>query len=170
MEEEITGSDVEEEGADVMPKMARVSKGRPRVTTKSQVSPTPVDPNTTSMIIPSPTESISGDEDSNREDYLYNTDSLTSHTISSNSTSADILSVEASSGIPPSVSESNFSTVMPYLEESSQSDHASDSVFTEASTEQHSSQHITDSPIPKHSTILSSSPEAPAPRRSIRST
>ena len=52
---------------------------------------------------------------------------------------------------------------MPYLEEISQSDHASDSVFTEASTE-HTSQHITDFPI------LSSPPESPPPRRSARST
>ena len=65
----------------------------------------------------------------------YNTDLLTSHTTASNSTSPDILSVETSSNIPPSVSESKFSTIMPYLEESLQSDHASDSVFTEASTD-----------------------------------
>ena len=101
---------------------------------------------------------------------MYNTDSLTSHTLASNSTSPDILSVEASSNIPPSVSESKFSTIVPYLEESSQFDHVSDSVFTEASTEQHSSQHITDSPLPKDSTVLSSPPESPAPRRSAKST
>ena len=52
---------------------------------------------------------------------------------------------------------------MPYLEETSQSDHASGSVFTEASIK-HPSQHVTDSPI------LSSPPESPAPRRSARST
>ena len=101
---------------------------------------------------------------------MYNTDSLTSHTTASNITSVDILSVEASSNIPPSVSESKFSTIMPYLEESLQSDHASDSVFTDVSTEQNSSQHITDSPIPKDSTVLSSPPESSAPRRSTRST
>ena len=172
VEEGITDSDEEEEGGDVMPKVARSSKGRTRVTTKPQASPTPVDPNASPMIIPSPPESISGDEDSNGEDDLYNTDSLTSHTTASNSTSADILSVEASSSIPPSVSESKFSTIMPYLEEYSQSDHTSHSVFTgtEASTEPHSSQHITDSSIPKDSTVLSSPPESPAPRRSARIT
>ena len=59
---------------------------------------------------------------------------------------------------------------MPFLEES---DHASDSVFTdtEASLEPHSSspgQHIIESPIP---TVLSSGPpESPTPRRSTRST
>ena len=41
---------------------------------------------------------------------------------------------------------------------------------TEASIEQHSSQHITDSPIPQDSTVLSSPPESPVPRRSARST
>ena len=101
MEEGIASSDEEEEGGDVMPKVARVPKGRPRITTKPQASPTPVDPNTSSMIIPSPPESISGDEDSNGEDEMYNTDSLTSHTTARNSTSADILSAEASSSIPP---------------------------------------------------------------------
>ena len=170
VEEGITGSDEEEEEGDVMPKVARASKGRPRVTTKPQGSPTPVDPNASSIISPSPPEYISGNEDSNGEEDSYNTDSLTSHTTASNSTSPDILSVEASSNIPPSVSENKFSTIMPYLEESSQSDHASNSVFTEASTEQHSSQHITDSAISKDSTILSIPSKSPAPRRSARST
>ena len=45
VEEGITGSDEEEEGGDVMPKVARASKGRPRVTTKPQVSPSLVDSN-----------------------------------------------------------------------------------------------------------------------------
>ena len=170
----ITDSDEEEEGGGVMPKVARASKERPRVTTKLQASPDPVDPNASSMIIPSPSESLSGDKDNNGEDDLYYTDSLTSHTTASNSISADILSVEASNSIPPSVFESKFSTIMPYLEESPQSDHASDSVFTdtEALTEPNSSpsQHIPDSPIPKDSTVLSSPLESPAPRRSARST
>ena len=65
VEEGITDSDEEEEGGDVMPKVARVPKGRPRVTTKPQASPSPVDPNASSMIIPSPPVSISGDEGSN---------------------------------------------------------------------------------------------------------
>ena len=126
------------------------------------------------MIIPSPPEYISGDEDSNGEDDLYNTDSLSSHTTASNSTSAHILSVEVSSSIPSSVTESKFSTIMPYLEESLQSDHASDSVFTdtEASIEPHSSpsQHMTDLPLSRDTTVLSSPPESPAPWRSARST
>ena len=87
VEEGVTDSDEEEEGRAVMPKVARVPKGSPRVTTKPQVSPTPADPNASSLIVPSPPESISGDEDSNGEDdLLYNTDSLTSHTTASSST------------------------------------------------------------------------------------
>ena len=172
VEEGITDSDEEEEGGAVMPNVARVPKGRPRVTTKPPTSPTPVNQNASSLIIPSPPESLSGDEDSNGEDDLvYNTDSLTSHTTASNSTSADILSVEASSSIPPSVTESKFSTIMPYLEDS---DHASDSVFidTETSSEPHASpsQHITQSPMPIDSTVVSSPPESPTPRRSTRCT
>ena len=173
VEEGITDSDEEEEGGDVMPKVARTIKRRPRVTTKPQASPTPVDPNASSLIIPSPLNLYQGMRIVMGGD-VYNTDSLTSHTTASNSTSADILSVEASSSVPPSVTESKFSTIMPYLEESLQSDHASDSVFTdtEASIELHSSpsQHITESPIPKDSTVLSSPPESPAPKRSARNT
>ena len=45
VEEGVTDSDEEEEGRAVMPKVARVPKGRPRITTKPQVSPTPADPN-----------------------------------------------------------------------------------------------------------------------------
>ena len=65
VEEGITDSDEEEEGGAVMPKVARVPKRRPSITTKQQASPTPVDPNASSLIIPSPPESVSGDEDSN---------------------------------------------------------------------------------------------------------
>ena len=53
-----------------MPKVVRASKGRPGVTTKPQDSPTPVDPNASSVIILSPPETISGDEDSNGEEWF----------------------------------------------------------------------------------------------------
>ena len=156
-----------------MPKVARVPKGSPKVTTKPQDSPTIADPNASSLTVPSPPESVSGDEDSNGEDDLeYNTDSLTSHTTASSSTSADMLSVEACSSIPPSLTESKFSTIMPYLE----SDHASDNVFLdpETSLDPHVSQHISQSPTPTDSIVTSSPPESPeqltAPRRSARST
>ena len=83
-----------------------------------------------------------------------------------------MLSVEASNSIPPSLTESKFSTIMPYLE----SDHASDNVFldTETSLDPNVSQHISQSPTPTDSTVTSSPPESPeqspAPRRSTRST
>ena len=109
MEEGVTDSEEEEEGRAEMPKVARVPKGRPRVTTKPQVSLTPADPNASSLIVPSPPESISGDEDSNGEDDLsYNTDSLTSHTTASSFTSADMLSVEASNSISPVLQKVNL--------------------------------------------------------------
>ena len=174
VEEGITDSDEEEEGGAVMPKVARVPKGSPRVTTKPQDSPNPADPNASSLTDSSPSESISGNEDSNGEDNLvYNTDSLTSHTTATSSTSADMLSVEASNSISPSVTESKFSTIMPYLDESG---HTSDNVFldTETSLAPHVSQHISQSPTPTESTVASSPLElpvqSPAPRRSARST
>ena len=176
MEEGVTDSEEEEEGRAVRPKVAMVSKGIPRVTTKAQVSLTPADTNASSLIVPSPPESISGDEHSNGEDDLsYNTDSLTSHTTSSSSTSADMLSVEAINSLPPSVTGSKFSTIMPYLEES---DHVSNNVFldTETSLDPHASpsQHITQSPTHADSAVAfspSESPvQSPAPRRSARST
>ena len=120
------------------------------------------------MTDPSHPESISGDEDSNGEDdVVYNTDSLTSHTTASSSTSADMLSAEASDSISPSIRESKFSTVMPYLE----SGHTSNNVFLETLIDPHVSQHSTTSP----DTTVTSSPiesphQSPAPPRSARST
>ena len=171
VEEGVTDSDEEEEGRAVMPKVAMVLEGSPRVTTKPQDSSIPADPNASSLTDLSPPESISGDEDSNGEDDLvYNTDSLTSHTTASSSTSADMLSVEASNSTTPSVTESKFSTIMPYLEEY---DHTSDNnVFldTETSLDPHVSQNISQCPTPTDSTVASSPLESPAPRRSARNT
>ena len=168
VEEGVTGSDEEEEGRAVMPKVAWVPKVSPRVTTKPQDRLTPAGPHASSLTDPSPPESISGNEDSNGEDdVVYNTDSLTSHTTACSTTSADVLSAEASDSISPSITESKFSTVMPYLE----SGHASDNVFLESSIDPHESQHST---IPPDSTVTSSpieSPDqSPAPRRSARNT
>ena len=121
VEEGVTDSDEEEEGRAVMPKVARVPKGSPRVTTKPQDSPTPADPNTSSLTDPSPPESISGDEDSNGvDDLVYNTDSLTSHTTASSSTSADMLSVEASNSTTP-ISQSPTPTGSPIASSPSES-------------------------------------------------
>ena len=122
MEEGVTDSDEEEEGRAVRPRVARAPTGSPRFTTKPQGSPTPAEPSASSLSDHSPPESVSGDEDSNGEDEItYNTDSLTSHTTASSSTSADILSAEASNSIPhmsDSITESQFSIVMPYMEDS----------------------------------------------------
>ena len=172
----ISGSEDEEEGRDEMPKVARVPQERPRKITKPKSSPTQqreaslvkdvsLDLKDSLITTPSSPESISGDED-NSEEELF--DSLTSHTTSSDSTFADLLTstvstVENISNKPPSATESQFSSIMPYLEESSQSDWAHDSVFTEQS-----SQHLSDST--PHVTLPSSPPESPAPRRSARST
>ena len=79
-----------------------------------------------------PPESILGDEDDSEEE-MY-TDSLTSHTTASDSTSADLLTSTASavediSSKPPSVTESQFSSILPYLEESSQPGQTQDDRF-----------------------------------------
>ena len=170
--EGVTDSDEEEEGRAVMPKVARVPKGSPRVTIKPQDSLTPAGPYASSLTDPSPPESISGDEDNNGEDdVVYNTDSLTFHTIASSSTSSDMLSEETSNSVSPSITESKFSTIMPYLEESG---HTSKNVFLKTSIDPHVSQHSPKSPTPPDSTVTSSpieSPDqSPAPRRSARST
>ena len=97
--EGVSGSD-DEEGRDVMPKVARAPKERPRSATKPKSSPTQqkeasvmadasADPKASSMTIPSSHASILGDEDSDgKETY---TDSLTSHTTASNSTFPPLL-------------------------------------------------------------------------------
>ena len=109
---------------------------------------------------------MSGDEDSGEEE-MYR-DSLTSHTTASDSTPADLLTSTASavediSSIPPSVTESQFSTLMPYLEESTQPDQTHDSVFNNQSSQQPSDS-VT------HATLPTSPPEPPVLRRSARST
>ena len=93
---------------------------------------------------------------------------LTSHTTASDSTPSDILTSTASAvedvnNNLPSATESQFSSIMPYHEESKQPDQAHDSVFTEQSR-----QHLSDST--PHVTLPSSPPESPTPRRSARGT
>ena len=175
--EGISGSEDEEEGRDEMPKVARVPRERPRRTTKPKSSPTQqeaslvkdasADLTDSLKTTPSSPESISGDEDGSGEEIYTN--SLTSHTTASDPTSADLLTSTASavediSIKPPSVTESHFSSILPYLEESSQCGQTQDdSVFTE-----HSSQHLSDSS--PHVPLPSSPPESPVQRRSTRST
>ena len=135
MEEGVTDSEEEEEERTVTPKVARAPKGSSRSTTEPHVSPTPAELCASSLTDLSTPESISGDEDSNGENAF---DSLTSHTTASSSTSANMLSAEASSNIPHSITESQFSSFMPYREDSGQT---SSNVFLESSaTDPHTSQ------------------------------
>ena len=187
--EGISGSEDEEEDGDEMPKVARVPQGRPRRTTKPKASPTlqetsvvkdasaDLESGTSNsrllskqknslIATPSSPKPMSGDEDSSEEE-MY-TDSLTSQTTASGSTTADFLTSTASaveniSNIPPSLIESQFSTIMPYLQESMQPDQTHDSVFTHQPNQQ-----PRDSVT--HDTLTTSPPEPPAPRRSARST
>ena len=85
-----------------------------------------------------------------------------------------MLSAEASSSIPNSITESQFSTVMPYMEDSGQT---SNNVFLETSSsiDPHVSQHIPQSTISTDTSNASSPIEtppeqSPASRRSARST
>ena len=110
VEEGVTDSEGEVEEGAVTSQVVRAPKGSPRSTTKPQISPTPAEGSASSLTDLSPPESIAGDEDSNGENAF---DSLTSHTTTSSSISADMLSAEASSNIPHSMTESQFSAVMP---------------------------------------------------------
>ena len=166
MEEGVTDSEGKEEERAVTPQVARAPKGNPRSTTKPQVSPTPAEPSASSLTDLSSPESISGDEDSNGGNAF---DSLTSHTTASSSTSADMLSAEASSNIPHSITESQFSTVMPYMEDSGQT---SSNVFLETSaTDPHTSQQFSQSLDTSEASSSNGTPrQSPVPRRSARST
>ena len=108
----------------------------------------------------------SEEEDSNEENVY---DSLTSHTTVSSSTSADIQSAETSTNIPHSITESQFSAVMPYQEDSGQT---SNEVFTETSSiEPHTSQQIPQSLNTSETSNVNDTPSpSPIPRRSTRST
>ena len=129
VEEGSTDSEEEEEERAVRPQMAKAPRGSP---TKPPGSLSPAEHSPFSLIDHSPPESSSGKEDSNGEEEItYNTGSLTSHTTASSSTSADMLSAEASNRTPhksDSITESQFSSVMPYTEDTGQT---SDSVFIE---------------------------------------
>ena len=162
----VTDSEEEEEERAVTPHMARAPKGSPISTTESQVDLTPAKLKASSLTDLSPSESISEEEDSNGENVF---DSLTSHTTASSSTSADIMSAEASSNIPHSITESQFSVVMPYKEGSGQT---SSNVFSETSiTDPHTSQHFSQFlDTSEASSVNGTPPQSPVPRRSTRST
>ena len=164
--EGVTDSEEEEEERAVTPHMARAPKGSPERTTEPQVGLTPAELKASSLTDLSPSDSTSGEEDSNGENAF---DSLTSHTTASSSTSADIMSAEASSNIPHSITESQFSAVMPYKEDSGQT---SSNVFSETSaTGPHTSQQFSQSlDTSEASSVNGTPPQSPVPRRSTRST
>ena len=165
VEKGVTDSEEEEEEITVTPQVARAPKDSSRNTTEPQVSPTPAELCASSLTDLSPPESISGEEDSNGENAF---DSLTSHITASSSTSADMLSAEASSNIPHSITESQFSAVMPYREDSGQT---SSNVFLETSaTDPHTSQQFSQSlNTSEASSPNGTPPQSPGPRRSARS-
>ena len=168
-----------------MPKVARAPQGMPRRGTKTKASPIQQKEalgkdasadlesgasdsrllskhqNHSLLAAPSTPELMSGDEDSSQKEMYTN--SLTSHTTASGSTTADLLTSTASAVEdifkPPSLTESQFSPDMPYLEGSTQPNLTKDSVFT---------QQLSDSVT--HDTSTLSHPEPSAPRRSARST
>ena len=155
--EGIADSEDEEEGGDEMPRVAGAPQERPRRGTKPKASPTQQKEasrkdvsadlqsgasdsrllskqKTHSLLAASSSpEPMSGDEDS-REEEIY-TDSLTPHTTASDSTTVELLTSTASAvedvSKPPSLTESQFSPDMPYLEGSTQPDLTQDSVFTQ---------------------------------------
>ena len=164
--EGVTDSEGEEEEKAVTPHVARAPKGSPKNTIEPQDNLTPADLKASSITDLSPSDSSSEEEDSNGENAY---DSLTSHTTASSSTSADIMSAETSTNIPHSITESQFSAVMPYKEDSGQT---SSKVFAETSiVDLHTSQQISQSlDTSEASNVNGTPPQSPVPRRSTRST
>ena len=160
--EGVTDSEEEEERT-VTPHVARAPKGDPINTIKQQDDLTPVEPEASLITDHS---FHSEEEDSNGENAY---DSLTSHTTVSSSTSAGIQSAEANTNILLSITESQFSAVMPYQENSCQT---SNEVFAETSIiEPHTSQQISQSlDTSETSNVNGTPPLSPVPRRSTRST
>ena len=153
-----TDSEGEEEERAVAPHVARAPKGSPNSPTEPQDSLTPVEIKASSMSSCSSSDS-SSEEDSSIEENAY--DSLTSHTTASRSTSADIMSTEASNNTPNSITESQFSAGQ-----------TSNEVFAETSivdphTSQQTSQYLDTSEASNVNGIPS---QSPVPRRSTRST
>ena len=164
--EGVTDSEEEEEERAVTPCVTRAPKSGPRNISKPQDDLTPVESEASSVADLS-FHSLDG---GSNEENAY--DSLSSHTTASSSTSADPQSTETKSPVPDSITESQFSAVMPYHEDSG---HTSTEVFTEISnTKPHSSQQHSDSLNTLETTQVSQAnetpPPSPVPRRSTRST
>ena len=163
--ERVTYSEEEEEEKAVTPCVTRAPKGGPTNSPKPQDDLTPVG-SEASLMTDLSFHSLEGD--SNEEnDY----DSLTSHTTASSSASADFQSTETNSPTSDSITESQFSTVMPYQEDSGQT---STEVLTETSnTEPHTCQQLSKSLDISETTETNEtpppSPTSPLPRRSTRS-
>ena len=160
--ERVTDSEEEKEEKAVTPCVTRAPKGGPANTPKAQDDLTPVESEA------SPMADLSFhllDGDSNEENA---NDSLTSHTTVSSSTSADFQSTETNSLISDSITESQFSTVMPYLEDSGQT---STEVFTGTSdTEPQTRQQLSKSfDISETTKVNETPPPSPIPKRSTRS-
>ena len=129
--EGVTDSEEEEEERAVTPCVSRAPKSGPRNISKPQDDPTPVESEASSV---ADFPSIYWMEAVMRRMLMT---PYPSHTTASSSTSADFQSTEANCPVPDSITESQFSTVMPYQEDSGQT---STEVFTEASdTESHTS-------------------------------
>ena len=160
--EGVTDSEEEEEKA-VTPSVARAPESGSTNTKIPQDDLTPVG-SEASVITDL---SFHSEEEDSSEENAY--DSLTSHTTVSSFTSADIQSAETSTNIPHSITESQFSAVMPYQEDSGQT---SNEVFTETSSiEPHTSQQITQSLSTSETSNVNDIPSpSPIPRRSTRST
>ena len=164
--EGVTDSEEEEEEKALTPCVTRAPKGGPRSTSKPQDDLTPVESEASSVADLS-FHSLDG---GSNEENAY--DSLSSHTTASSPTSADFQSTETHSPVPDSITESQFSIIMPYQEDSGQT---STEVFTEASdTEPHTSQQnsksIDISETSKVSKVNETPPPSPVLRRSTRST
>ena len=144
----------------------RAPKGGPRNISNPQDDLTPVESEASSV---ADLSFHSMDGDSNEENAY---DSLSSHTTASSSTSAEFQSTETKSPVPDSITESQFSTVMPYQEDSGQT---STEVFTETSdtkphTSQQSSKSLDISETTQVSQVYKTPPPSPVPRTSTRST
>ena len=161
--EGVTDSEEEEEEKAVTPYVTRAPKGGPTNTPKPQDDLTPVETEA-SLVTDLSFHSLDGDSN---EENAY--DSITSHTTVSSSTSADFQSTETNSPISDSITESQFSTVMPYQEDTGQT---STEVFVETSNiEPHTSQQLSKSlDISGTTKANETPPPSPIPRRSTRST
>ena len=164
--EGVTDSEEEEEERAVTPCVTRAAKGGPRNISKPQDDLTPVESEASSV-----TElSFHSLDGGSTEENAY--DSLSSHTTASSSTSADLQSAETNSPVPDSITESQFSAVMPYQEDFGQT---STEVFTETSdTKPHSSQQQSNSlnilETTQVSQVNETPPPSPVPRRGTRHT